>query len=148
MMLLLQSRLKQHQLLKLRQRINILKRGVFILPFFLFLFYTTAFGQQQTKLLHDTITLFPFEYIQLVTNNGSSCVYYVGNTSNAEIATIVNVGAPDSLKFNDNSLFNGIHHLVPGQQLIAVGDFMGRQLSTINLSSKVIPVTLMLYCPN
>jgi len=129
---------------------NVIKRGAFfILPFFLFFCCTTpASGQVQLPLRQDTITLALFEYVQLHTNNGSACVFYASNASNADIATLVNTGAPDSLVFDDKSFFNGIHHLAPGQQLIAVGNFMGKQIASINLSEKGIPITVMLFCPN
>lgn len=149
-MQLLLFRLKQlRNLNRLYNATKIVKRGVvFILPFYLFLFCrNVAVAQVPIITKQDTISLSLFEYAEFNTNNGSACVYYISNPSNADIATVVNIGGPDSLKLNDTTYFNGIHELAPGRQLIAVGNFMGKKISTINLSSKATTVTLMFYCP-
>ena len=127
---------------------TIFKRGMKILPFLLFLF-VSHFVCAQNPIKHklDTVSLSRFAYFQHTTNNGSACICYLLNPSNANNATAVNIGAPDSLRFNDNSLFNGIHLLAPRQQIIAVGNFTGRQITITNLSSKNINITVMLFCP-
>jgi hypothetical protein len=85
--------------------------------------------------------------VQLKTNNGTACTCYIGNPGNANIVSAVSVGAPDSLKFDDNTFFNGIHRIEPGRQLIAVGNFMGKQLSIVNFSPMHMRIIVAIYCP-
>lgn len=115
--------------------------------FLMMLNWTLVSSQSPIKQQQKTITLLPFEYTWLPTNNGTSCVYYMRNASLSDIAVVVNTGAPDSIKYDNGSLVNGIHTLVPGQQIIVVGDFNGKQLSTINLSTQNVAITTMLFCP-
>nr|WP_315424447.1 hypothetical protein [uncultured Pedobacter sp.] len=124
------------------------KGGVCILVFFLMtLSWTLVSSQSPTKQQQKTITLLPFQYTQLKTHNGPSCVYYMRNASLFNIAVAVNTGAPDSIKYDNGTLFNGIHTLAPGQQIIVIGDFKGKQLNTINLSAQNVAITTMLFCP-
>lgn len=135
---------------------TIVKWGMKILPFFIFMLVSNFVCAQvstkpklgiSTKNKLDTVSLSRFAYYQHGTNNGSACIYYLSNPSNATNATAVNIGAPDSLRFDDHSLFNGIHLLAPRQQIIAVGNFSGKQITTTNLSSTNTSITVMLFCP-
>ncbi len=103
--------------------------------------------QSPAKRKVDTLSLYPFQSVQLKTNNGTACTCYIGNPSNANIVSTVSVGAPDSLKFDDNTFFNGIHRIEPGRQLIAVGNFMGKQLSIVNFSPMHMRIIVAIYCP-
>ncbi|MEM9023502.1 MAG: hypothetical protein AAGB22_07155 [Bacteroidota bacterium] len=87
-----------------------------------------------------------FDAVDLETNNGSDCVAYLSNQSEQTI-TAVNIGAPQQLTFDNDSLFNGIHVLLPGEQLIAVGNFEGKQVNTLNLSPYAVVLEVLLYCP-
>jgi len=119
-----------------------------ILLFLLFLLVSEfVCAQNPITAKLDTVSLSRFAYFQHTTNNGSACICYLLNPSNVNNATAVNVGAPDSLRFDNNSLFNGIHLLAPGQQIIVFGNFAGRQITITNLSSKNTNITVMLYCP-
>jgi hypothetical protein len=122
------------------------------LRFFTFLIFTLgciqAFCQGTTKHKADTLSLTPFEYAKKNTNNGSDCICSITNPNTANIATVVVTGAPDSMKLNSTIVFNGTHVLTPGQQIIAVGNFMGKQLIVMNLSVMKVAITVMLFCPN
>lgn len=134
-------RLKRRSLLRLPNRRAFFLLLLFCLP------GRAASAQSLTRHRQDTVALFKYDYNQQPTNNGSACVYYLFNPSVANMAIAVSMGAPDSMRFDDASLFNGIHRLAPGQQLISIGDFQGKQVSTINLSPANHPITITLYCP-
>lgn len=97
----------------------------------------------------DTVWLSRFEFAEKQTNNGSDCICSVTNNSQANIATIVLTGAPDTstIQLDSPVTFNGIHYLKPGQQAIAVGNFAGKTITVLNLSLLNVVIVVMLFCP-
>lgn len=109
---------------------------------------TQAICQGMTKFKADTISLFRFEYIEKLTNNGSDCICSITNASLANLATVVVTGAPDDLKIDSAVFFNGVHTLSTGRQLVIADDFMGKRLTVMNLSATNNRIVVMIYCPD
>ncbi|MCT2409157.1 hypothetical protein NZD88_16540 [Chryseobacterium antibioticum] len=109
--------------------------------------HTLAMGQGVIRSKADTVSLSRFEYAQKMTNNGSDCICSITNTSQANIAMTVLTGAPDAIQLDSAEIFNGIHSLKPGQQVIAVGNFAGKQITVLNLSLMDVVILVMLFCP-
>lgn len=130
------------------------RTGIFLVFFLLgFLTHLAVIGQvrPQNQLLHksrvDTVQLARFEYATVRTNNGTDCSCNILNMDVGNIATIGASGAPDSVRFSNNTLFNGIHEMPPQGQLIALADFGGKPLYISNESPYSIKVLLSVYCP-
>jgi len=106
--------------------------------------------QGTAKFKADTVSLSRFGYMVKITNNGSDCICSITNTSLANLATVVVSGAPDNMQviIDSSVTFNGTHVLQPGRQVIVVGNFMGKQVTIMNLSLPSVPVTVMFYCPS
>ncbi|KMQ64621.1 hypothetical protein ACM46_10245 [Chryseobacterium angstadtii] len=106
-------------------------------------------GQGVVKSKADTVSLSRFEFAEKITNNGSDCICSITNPSQANIATIVLTGAPDTntICLDDNTTFNGKHILKPGQQVIAIGNFTGNKITVLNLSLLDVVIIVMLFCP-
>lgn len=123
------------------------------LKFLLFLLFilghTLTMGQGLATSKADTLSLSRFQFVQKVTNNGSDCICSITNTSQANIATIVLTGAPDtnSILIDSTTTFNGTHLLKPGQQAIAAGNFAGKRITVLNLSLMDVVILVMLFCP-
>ncbi|WP_131707572.1 hypothetical protein [Chryseobacterium angstadtii] len=113
------------------------------------LVHTLAMGQGVVKSKADTVSLSRFEFAEKITNNGSDCICSITNPSQANIATIVLTGAPDTntICLDDNTTFNGKHILKPGQQVIAIGNFTGNKITVLNLSLLDVVIIVMLFCP-
>jgi hypothetical protein len=111
--------------------------------------HTLAMAQGMVKSKADTVRLTRFEFAQKQTNNGSDCICSITNNSQANIATIVLTGAPDSITIalDSTATFNGTHYLKPGQQAIAVGNFAGTTITVLNLSLLNVVIVVMLFCP-
>ncbi|PIF46505.1 hypothetical protein CLU96_3543 [Chryseobacterium sp. 52] len=109
--------------------------------------HTLAMGQGLVRSKADTVSLSRFEYAQKMTNNGSDCICSITNTSQANIAMTVFIGAPDAIRLDSTATFNGIHALRPGQQVIAVGNFEGKKITVLNLSLMDVVILVMLFCP-
>lgn len=108
-----------------------------------------AMGQGVARSKADTVSLSRFEFAQKVTNNGSDCICSITNTSQANIAMIVLTGAPDTntILLDSTTTFNGTHTLKPAQQVIAVGNFEGKEITVLNLSLLGVVIVVMLFCP-
>jgi hypothetical protein len=106
-------------------------------------------GQGVARSKADTVSLSRFEFAQKVTNNGSDCICSITNTSQANIAMIVLTGAPDTntILLDSTTTFNGTHTLKPAQQVIAVGNFEGKEITVLNLSLLGVVIVVMLFCP-
>ncbi|WP_346985783.1 hypothetical protein [Chryseobacterium sp. POE27] len=111
--------------------------------------HTLAMAQGMVRSKADTVWLSRFEFAEKQTNNGSDCICSVTNNSQANIATIVLTGAPDTstIQLDSPVTFNGIHYLKPGQQAIAVGNFAGKTITVLNLSLLNVVIVVMLFCP-
>nr|WP_314497524.1 hypothetical protein [uncultured Chryseobacterium sp.] len=109
--------------------------------------HTLAMGQGLIRSKADTVSLSRFEFTQKLTNNGSDCICSITNTSQVNIVMTVLTGAPDAIQLDNTEIFNGIHSLKPGQQVIAVGNFAGRQITVLNLSLMNVMILVMLFCP-
>ncbi|NML68700.1 hypothetical protein HHL23_02650 [Chryseobacterium sp. RP-3-3] len=109
--------------------------------------HTLAMGQGVIRSKADTVSLSRFEFAQKMTNNGSDCICSITNTSQANIAMTVLTGAPDAIQLDSTAIFNGTHSLKPGQQVIAVGNFAGKQITVLNLSLMDVVILVMLFCP-
>lgn len=139
----------------LKQKINTI-----ICTAFLLLTSTTLLSQQGNVLTNDTasniekyeadtVWLLPYEYAVLHTNLGSDCICSIQNKSNANSALVANTGAADSLKFDNDSLFNGVHTIPIREQLIIIADFEGHDLNILNLSMEpTANVIVVLLCPS
>lgn len=136
---------------KHKQQSNLNKEGLRIhyvaLFSFFFIFLSQVCAQQLTKHQLDTLVLSRFEYAVLNTNNGSECICYIQNLSEAQNATLVNSGDQGQVKFNDSTLFNGIHVLKLREQLIAMADFRGNRLIVSNLTPYQIEILVSILCP-
>jgi hypothetical protein len=131
------------------RKVRLSKEPPFLLILLLLILSCTqALGQGIAKFKADTVSLSRFEYTKKITNNGSDCTCSITNSSLANLATLVVTGAPDSMKVNSMVLFNGIHTLPPGQQMIVAGNFMGKQVTVMNLSLLNVHITVMLFCPS
>lgn len=119
----------------------------FLILLLFILSHALAMGQGMTKSKADTVSLSRFEYAQKLTNNGSDCICSITNTSQANIAMTVLTGAPDTIQMDNAETFNGIHSLKPGQQVIAVGNFEGKEITVLNLSLMNVVILVMLFCP-
>ena len=117
-----------------------------IIFFCLFLFSSYTYTQTLVKAQLDTITLMQNEYAILNTNNGSQCICSINNISKAQIATVVTIGDTQNVRFNDSTLFNGIHMLAVQKQIIAVADFKGSQLTVSNMSPYKTIVIISFLC--
>lgn len=109
--------------------------------------HTLAMGQGLARFKADTVSLSRFEYAQKLTNNGSDCICSITNISQANIAMTVLTGAPDTIQMDNGETFNGIHSLKPSQQVIAVGNFEGKEITVLNLSLMNVVILVMLFCP-
>lgn len=111
--------------------------------------HTLAMAQGMVKSKADTVRLTRFEFAQKQTNNGSDCICSITNNSQANTATIVLTGAPDTstITLDSTTTFNGTHYLKPGQQAIAVGNFAGTVITVLNLSLLNVVIVVMLFCP-
>jgi hypothetical protein len=107
-----------------------------------------TFSQGLPRYKADTITLYRYQYTKKVTNNGSDCICSVLNPGKANLAIAAITGSPDSIRFSNAIPFNGVHILQPGQQLNAIGNFMGKQLVIMNISPMSAPLTVMIFCPD
>lgn len=129
-----------------RKRSN---KSYVLLFLLLILGHTLAMAQGMARFKADTLSLSRFEFVQKKTNNGSDCICSITNTNQANIATVVLTGAPDTntILLDNIATFNGIHSLEPGQQAIAVGNFAGRKITVLNLSLMDVVIVVMLLCP-
>lgn len=111
--------------------------------------HTLATAQGMVKSKADTVWLSRYEFAQKQTNNGSDCICSITNNSQANIATVVLTGAPDTstIQLDSTVTFNGTHYLKPGQQAIAVGNFAGKTITVLNLSLLDVVIVVMLFCP-
>lgn len=127
------------------------RSGKLRLPILLFLIlgHTLAMAQGMVRSKADTVWLSRFEFAQKQTNNGSDCICSITNNSQANTATIVLTGAPDTstIQLDSPETFNGTHYLKPGQQAIAVGNFAGKTITVLNLSLLNVVIVVMLFCP-
>jgi len=91
----------------------------------------------------DTIEILPYDSAIINTDNGSMCICSIQNPGgNQGAATVANIGAQDSIKFDDGTAFNGVHAIRANEQLIATANFRGAQLVILNLS--MVPDTKLL----
>lgn len=116
---------------------------------FIFCFLVAGFtyGQDSVTRQTDTLSLARFENVVLKTNNGSDCTCLINNPSRGQSITITVMGAPANVRFDNDSIFNSIHILGIQEQLIALDDFMGTELTIANLSPYESRVLIYFFCP-
>ncbi len=115
--------------------------------FTIFVCYKEAYTQDLVSTKIDTLMQGGKISATLETNNGSLCICSISNISKSQIATVVNIGDTQNVKFTDSSAFNGVHMLATQKQIIAVADFKGSQLIVSNLSPYKIVVIVTFICP-
>jgi|GEM_PF-494116 len=116
------------------------------------MFQTRHISDNDNPVIDGTgVVTFPADhYCTWKTNNGSTCICNITNSSMSNTLTVIVSGAPNTMMTTTGVAFNGRHSLPPNTptaSVTAFGDFQGRQVSIVNISTPSADAKVMAQCP-